>query len=185
MLLTIIIFLPLLGAFLVAVAKCFNLGDSALKGIAFLVSLLTFVISVSLYLNFDLVPENAGMKYYVDMQWIEGLGIRYQIGIDGISLWIVLLTTFLMPICILASWNSVEKSISGFMIALLTLETAMIGVFCALDMFLFFVFWESILIPMYFLIGIWGGRRRIYATIKFVLYTICLLYTSPSPRDRG
>ena len=172
MLLTIIIFLPLLGAFLVAVAKCFNLGDSALKGIAFLVSLLTFVISVSLYLNFDLVPENAGMKYYTDMQWIEGLGIKYQIGIDGISLWIVLLTTFLMPICILASWNSVEKSISGFMIALLTLETAMIGVFCALDMFLFFVFWESVLIPMYFLIGIWGGRRRIYATIKFVLYTM-------------
>ena len=172
MLLTIIIFLPLLGAFLVAVAKCFNLGDSALKGIAFLVSLLTFVISVSLYLNFDLVPENAGMKYYTDMQWIEGLGIKYQIGIDGISLWIVLLTTFLMPICILASWNSVEKGISGFMIALLTLETAMIGVFCALDMFLFFVFWESVLIPMYFLIGIWGGRRRIYATIKFVLYTM-------------
>jgi len=172
LLLTIIIFLPLLGAFLVAVAKCLNLGDSALKGIAFLVSLLTFVISVSLYLNFDLVPENAGMKYYVDIQWIEGLGIKYQIGIDGISLWIVLLTTFLMPICILASWNSVEKSISGFMIALLTLETAMIGVFCALDMFLFFVFWESILIPMYFLIGIWGGRRRIYATIKFVLYTM-------------
>ena len=172
MLLTIIIFLPLLGAFLVAAAKCINLGDSALKGIAFLVSLLTFVISVSLYLNFDLVPENAGMKYYTDIQWIEGLGIKYQIGIDGISLWIVLLTTFLMPICILASWNSVEKSISGFMIALLALETAMIGVFCALDMFLFFVFWESILIPMYFLIGIWGGRRRIYATIKFVLYTM-------------
>ena len=172
MLLSIIIFLPLLGAVLVAIAKFLNLGDSALKGIAFLAALLTFVISVSLYFNFDLAPENEGMKYHVDIQWIEGLGVNYQIGIDGISLWIVLLTTFLTPICILASWNSVEKSISGFMITLLTLETAMVGVFCALDMFLFFVFWESILIPMYFLIGIWGGRRRIYATIKFVLYTM-------------
>ena len=172
MLLSIIIFLPLLAAVLVAIAKFLNVGDSVLKGIAFLAALLTFVISVSLYLNFDLASENEGMKYYVDIQWIEGLGINYQIGIDGISLWIVLLTTFLTPICILASWNSVEKSISGFMIALLVLETAMIGVFCALDMFLFFVFWESILIPMYFLIGIWGGRRRIYATIKFVLYTM-------------
>ena len=172
MLLSIIIFLPLLGAVLVAMARFLNVGDSVLKGIAFLAALLTFAISVSLYLNFDLASENEGMKYYVDIQWIEGLGINYQIGIDGISLWIVLLTTFLTPICILASWNSVEKSISGFMIALLVLETAMIGVFCALDMFLFFVFWESILIPMYFLIGIWGGRRRIYATIKFVLYTM-------------
>ena len=105
MLLSIIIFLPLLAAVLVAIAKFLNVGDSVLKGIAFLAALLTFVISVSLYLNFDLASENEGMKYYVDIQWIEGLGINYQIGIDGISLWIVLLTTFLTPICILASSN--------------------------------------------------------------------------------
>ena len=107
-----------------------------------------------------------------DRPWIPSLGISYHIGIDGISLWLVLLTTFLTPICILAAWNSVEKGLSGFMMSLLALETGMLGVFCSLDLFLFFVFWESMLIPMYFLIGVWGGERRIYATVKFVLYTM-------------
>ena len=112
------------------------------------------------------------MQFKEEHTWIEGLGISYHLGIDGISLWLVLLTTFMTPICVLAAWNSIEKGPSGFMISLLMLETAMLGVFCALDLFLFFVFWEAMLIPMYLLIGIWGGHRRIYATIKFVLYTM-------------
>jgi NADH-quinone oxidoreductase subunit M len=112
------------------------------------------------------------MQFKVLKSWIPELGISYQLGIDGISLWLVLLTTFLTPICVLAAWRSIEKGTSGFMISLLMLETGMLGVFCALDLFLFFVFWESMLIPMYLLIGVWGGKRRIYATVKFVLYTM-------------
>ena len=112
------------------------------------------------------------MQFKVQKSWIPELGISYQLGIDGISLWLVLLTTFLTPICVLAAWRSIEKGTSGFMISLLMLETGMLGVFCALDLFLFFVFWESMLIPMYLLIGVWGGKRRIYATVKFVLYTM-------------
>ncbi|MCH8291241.1 NADH-quinone oxidoreductase subunit M [Candidatus Poribacteria bacterium] len=170
MLLSIIIFLPLLGAILIALLK--NMDASIIKGIALGVALITFIISVSLYLNFD--PDTAGMQLGTEqpIEWIEGLGISYYIGIDGISLWLILLTTFMTPICVLAAWSSIEKGVSGFMICLLILETAMMGVFCALDLFLFFVFWEAMLIPMYLLIGVWGGRRRIYATYKFVLYTM-------------
>ena len=172
MLLSIVIFLPLLGV--IAIALLRNMGASAIKGIALVISLLTFVISIGLYTEFEAGIDGfqTDTQLYQKLQWIDGLGISYHIGIDGISLWLVLLTTFLTPICILAAWNSVEKGLSGFMMSLLALETGMLGVFCALDLFLFFVFWEAMLIPMYFLIGIWGGERRIYATIKFVLYTM-------------
>ena len=151
------------------------MGPSVVKGIAFVISLLTFVISIGLYSGFDASIEGFQTDnelLYQKKAWITGLGISYHIGIDGISLWLILLTTFLTPVCILAAWNSVEKGLNGFMMSLLALETGMLGVFCSLDLFLFFVFWESMLIPMYFLIGIWGGERRIYATIKFVLYTM-------------
>lgn len=150
------------------------MGASAIKGIALVISLLTFIISIGLYTGFEAGIDGfqTDAQLYQKLRWIDGLGISYHIGIDGISLWLVLLTTFLTPICILAAWNSVEKGLSGFMMSLLALETGMLGVFCALDLFLFFVFWEAMLIPMYFLIGIWGGERRIYATIKFVLYTM-------------
>ncbi len=173
MLLSIVIFLPLLGV--IAIALFRSLGANTVKWIALGVGLLTFIISIRLYTEFE--QDVAGFQIenselYQKQDWVEGLGISYHIGIDGISLWLVLLTTFLTPICILAAWNSVEKGLSGFMMSLLALETGMLGVFCALDLFLFFVFWEAMLIPMYFLIGIWGGERRIYATIKFVLYTM-------------
>ncbi len=168
MLLSIVIFLPLLGVIAIAVLR--GLGASAIKGIALVIGILTFVISLGLYTGFN--ADTATFQYVTQENWISALGISYHIGIDGISLWLVLLTTFLTPVCILAAWNSVEKGLSGFMMSLLALETGMLGVFCALDLFLFFVFWESMLIPMYFLIGIWGGERRIYATIKFVLYTM-------------
>ena len=172
MLLSIVIFLPLLGV--IAIALLRNMGASAIKGIALVISLLTFIISIGLYTGFEAGIDGfqTDAQLYQKLRWIDGLGISYHIGIDGISLWLVLLTTFLTPICILAAWNSVEKGLSGFMMSLLALETGMLGVFCALDLFLFFVFWEAMLIPMYFLIGIWGGERRIYATIKFVLYTM-------------
>ncbi|MXV76785.1 NADH-quinone oxidoreductase subunit M [Candidatus Poribacteria bacterium] len=173
MLLSLVIFLPLLGV--IAIALLRGMGPSVVKGIAFVISLLTFVVSIGLYAGFDASIEDFQTDnelLYQKKAWITGLGISYHIGIDGISLWLILLTTFLTPVCILATWNSVEKGLSGFMMSLLALETGMLGVFCSLDLFLFFVFWESMLIPMYFLIGIWGGERRIYATIKFVLYTM-------------
>lgn len=169
MLLSTVIFLPLFGAILIALARTF-LGERGIKWIALIVALLTFVVSLSLYTGFN---EDTHIVQFQEKQpWIEGLGIVYHLGIDGISLWLVLLATFMTPICVLAAWNSIEKGVSGFMSSLLVLETAMIGVFCALDLFLFYVFWEAMLIPMYFLIGIWGGPRRIYATVKFVLYTM-------------
>ncbi len=170
MLLSLVIFLPLLGV--IAIALLRGMGPSVVKGIAFTISLLTFVVSIGLYTGFDETATDPAFQLVEKENWIAGLDISYHIGIDGISLWLILLTTFLTPVCILAAWNSVEKGLSGFMMSLLALETAMLGVFCSLDLFLFFVFWEAMLIPMYFLIGIWGGERRIYATIKFVLYTM-------------
>lgn len=169
MLLSAVIFLPLIGAIIIALARTV-VNASAIKGIALAIALLTFVVSLSLYTGFD--ETTHAMQFMVQKSWIPELGISYQLGIDGISLWLVLLTTFLTPICVLAAWGSIEKGVSGFMISLLMLETGMLGVFCALDLFLFFVFWESMLIPMYLLIGVWGGKRRIYATVKFVLYTM-------------
>lgn len=169
MLLSAIIFLPLIGAIIIALARTV-VSTSAIKGIALAIALLTFIVSLSLYTGFD--ETTHAMQFMVQKSWIPELGISYQLGIDGISLWLVLLTTFLTPICVLAAWGSIEKGTSGFMISLLMLETGMLGVFCALDLFLFFVFWESMLIPMYLLIGVWGGKRRIYATVKFVLYTM-------------
>ncbi len=168
MLLSAVIFLPLVGAVIIAFFR--NLDAFIVKAIALVVALLTFVISLYLYTGFD--ASTYEMQFKEQRTWIEGLGISYKLGIDGISLWLVLLTTFLMPICVLAAWRSIEKGVSGFLISVLVLETAMLGVFCALDLFLFFVFWESMLIPMYLLIGVWGGQRRVYATVKFVLYTM-------------
>ena len=168
MLLSTVIFLPLLGVIAIALLRGF--GATAVKGIALGIGLITFVISLGLYTGFN---ADTGTFQFggTPIEWIPG-GVSYHIGIDGISLWLVLLTTFLTPVCILAAWNSIEKGLSGFMMSLLALETGMLGVFCSLDLFLFFVFWESMLIPMYFLIGVWGGERRIYATVKFVLYTM-------------
>ena len=175
MLLSIVIFLPLLGV--IAIALLRGMEARVVKTTALIVALLTFVVSLGLYWVFEADSVDAygfqnDEQLYQDIEWISGLGTNYHIGIDGISLWLVLLTTFLTAVCILAAWNSVKKGLGGFMMSLLALETGMLGVFCSLDLFLFFVFWEAMLIPMYFLIGIWGGERRIYATIKFVLYTM-------------
>jgi NADH-quinone oxidoreductase subunit M len=166
-LLTVITFLPLLG---VPALLLLRSEDRAwIRRIALAVSLAEFVISLFLLPGF--VAANPGYQFEEFHGWI-GTAIHYHLGIDGISLFLVLLTTFLTPLAILASWESIQEKVKGFFIALLVIESAMIGVFVSLDLFLFFVFWELTLIPMYFLIGIWGHERRIYAAVKFILYTM-------------
>jgi NADH-quinone oxidoreductase subunit M len=166
--LTIITFLPLLGVLILLLVGKTKLN--AIKTIALLVSLLNFIFSLYLYFNFS--PDTSAMQFSVKKVWIESLGISYHLGIDGISLFLILLTTFLTPLAILSSWTAITEKVKGYYISMLFLETGMIGVFVSLDLFLFYVFWEAMLLPMYFLIGIWGGPRKIYATIKFVLFTM-------------
>ncbi|HEX9655269.1 MAG TPA: NADH-quinone oxidoreductase subunit M [bacterium] len=165
--LSLITFLPLAGALTLALIN--GQKHEQLKRTAFIISLIIFLVSLPLYFQFK---EQAGMQFEEQAQWIPAFGVSYHLGIDGISLFIVLLTTFLTPIVMLASWNSIEKNLKGYLMSMLVLETGMIGVFVSLDLFLFYVFWEAMLIPMYFIIGIWGGTNRIYAAIKFFIYTM-------------
>jgi NADH-quinone oxidoreductase subunit M len=165
--LSFITFLPLLG---VPALLCLRNEDHTwIRRVALVVSLVEFVISLFLLPGFRMGQADYQFAEYSN--WI-GNAIHYHIGIDGLSLFLVLLTTFLTPLAILCSWNSIHENVKGFFIAILVIETAMIGVFVSLDLFLFFVFWELTLIPMYFMIGIWGHDRRIYAAVKFILYTM-------------
>ena len=165
---SIVTFLPLLGV--VALLVVDRQREALIKHLAFGVSVLTFLVSLQLYRGFQLnVP---GMQFVERKPWIPGYGVQYFVGVDGISLLLVLLTTFLTAIAILSSYTAITTSVKEYMICMLLLETGMLGVFVALDLVLFYVFWEGMLIPMYFLIGVWGGPRRIYATIKFFLYTM-------------
>ncbi|MBI5021089.1 MAG: NADH-quinone oxidoreductase subunit M [Ignavibacteriales bacterium] len=167
-LLTYIIFLPLVGTALLLI---FNRDRvNAIKVSGMVISLLTFVLSLLLYFNFD--PSNPGIQFLHKVPWIPSLNISYNVGIDGLSILLLMLTTFLTPIALLSSWNSIEKSIKEYTMMILLLETGMLGVFCSLDLALFYIFWEAMLIPMYFIIGIWGGGNRIYAAIKFFIYTM-------------
>ncbi len=166
--LTILTFFPMLG---VVILLFLDKGrHNAMRTIAFIASLLNALFS--LYIYFGFAGDASAMQFSVNKTWIASLGINYHMGIDGISLFLVLLTTFLTPLAILSSWSAITAKVKGYFISMLFLETGMIGVFVALDLFLFYVFWEFMLVPMYFLIGIWGGPRRIYATIKFVLFTM-------------
>ncbi len=167
-LISLVIFIPLVGAVVIMLAG--RGRDGFCRVFALLVSLITFVLSIFLYTGFQ--ADTPKMQFVVKVPWIESMGIRYYVGIDGISLLLVLITTLLMSVSILASWKSITARVREYMAAMLLLETGMLGVFCALDLFLFYVFWEAMLIPMYLLIGVWGGERRIYATIKFVLFTL-------------
>jgi NADH-quinone oxidoreductase subunit M len=167
-LLTVVTFLPALGALVLALLPRHREG--LLRGGALLVSLATFALSVGLFVRFD--AGNPDFQLTEFLRWIPSLGAGYHVGLDGISLLLVLLTTFLMPVALASAWNAIEESTKEFVIAMLVLETGMLGVFVALDLFLFFVFWEAMLIPMYFVIGVWGGANRVYAAIKFVLYTM-------------
>jgi len=167
LLLTVITFLPLLSV--LAILFLSSEDHAWIRRIALAASVAEFIISLFLLRGFDMT--NAGYQFEEMRNWI-GEAIHYHLGVDGISLFLVLLTTFLTPIAILCSWESIKENVKGFFIAILIIETAMIGVFVSLDLFLFFVFWELTLIPMYFMIGMWGHDRRIYAAVKFILYTM-------------
>jgi NADH-quinone oxidoreductase subunit M len=170
-LISLMTFLPLLGVVFLLFFPRDNEG--LLKGFTLVVTLITFVISLPLAFN-DVFKTSADMQYTEFAHWIsigDYFQMNYNVGIDGISLWLVLLTTFIMPIAVLSTWKAVEKYTKGFMALLLLLETAMLGAFVSLDLFLFYIFWELMLIPMYFLIGIWGGKNRIYAAVKFFIFT--------------
>src|SRR3954465_11187213 len=168
--LTLITFVPAIGALLLVV---FPRKAMAERWFALAVSVGNFILS--LYLLRHEIPTQLStasiFQYEVDIPWITSPNIHYHLGVDGISVWLVILTTFLVPLSILVSWHSVSHRVKEFYVLLLLLEPAMIGVFLALDMFLFYVFWEATLIPMALLIGIWGHERRIYAAVKFFLYT--------------
>ncbi|OGL52530.1 MAG: NADH-quinone oxidoreductase subunit M [Candidatus Schekmanbacteria bacterium RIFCSPHIGHO2_02_FULL_38_11] len=166
--LTVITFFPLIGVFFILMANRNNLNT--IRWFALLTSVINFFFSLHIYNYFDSTTSN--MQFEEFSVWIREWGVNYHVGIDGISLLLVLLTTFITPLAILSSWKAVQEKVKEYMIVLLFLETGMIGVFVSLDLFLFYVFWEVMLIPMYLLIGIWGGKRRIYAAIKFVLYTM-------------
>jgi len=165
--LSLITFLPLAGAILFIFIN--KKHENLLRTLALILTIAVFIISLSLYFNFD--SETAAPQFVEKSSWI-GYGINYHLGIDGISLLLVLLTTFLMPLVILSSWTYIKKNVKEYLIFMLILQTGIIGVFVSLNLFLFYVFWEAMLIPMYFLIGIWGGTRRIYATTKFVIFTM-------------
>lgn len=167
-LISIVTFLPLLGAILLYLIPAFK-EERASRSFSLIVTLITFAFSLLFVTRFAI--QNDSMQFKEDISWIPEYGISYSVGLDGISLWLVLLTTFLMPIVILAS-ASVHDKVRGYLANMLVLQTAMLGTLVALDVFLFYVFWELMLAPMYFIIGIWGGKRRIYATLKFVLYTV-------------
>ena len=164
--LSTLIFLPLAGALVLLLIP----GKEAAKYWTLLVTTVTALISLPLYWNFD--PTTARYQFGEHTPWIASLNINYTLGIDGISLLLVLLTTVFMPLCVLGSWKYIDKRVKEFMICLLLMETSMLGVFMALDFVLFYVLWEAMLIPMYLLIAVWGGPRKVYASIKFFLYTL-------------
>ena len=168
--LSTVTFLPLVGAFLILLIR--DEGAAArrnIRNVALLTTVFTFVLSLFIWIGFDYsVP---GFQMVEKREWLDS-GISYHMGVDGISMLFVILTTFLMPFCILASWETIDSRVKEYMIAFLILETLMIGVFCALDIVLFYVFFEGGLIPMFIIIGVWGGPRRVYASFKFFLYTL-------------
>jgi NADH-quinone oxidoreductase subunit M len=172
-LLSLVTFLPLVGVGFIMSAR----GDAAVvarnaRNIALSTSLIVFLLSILLWIEFD--PTTAAFQFVEQARWIAigGVTINYHMGIDGISLFFVLLSTLLTVLCVGASWHSVHSQVREYMIAFLVLETMMVGIFCALDFVLFYVFFEGVLVPMFLIIGIWGGPRRVYAAFKFFLYTL-------------
>jgi NADH-quinone oxidoreductase subunit M len=165
--LNVVIFAPLAGAVAVGVLPKDRLEWPRLTALA--VTVITFLLSVALLVQFK--TGEAGFQFVSHREWIPQFGVGYTTGIDGVSLWMVMLTTFLMPLGVLASW-SITSRVKPYFVFLLALETGMLGVFSSIDIFLFYLFWETVLIPMYFLIGMWGYERRIYAAMKFLLFTL-------------
>jgi NADH-quinone oxidoreductase subunit M len=169
-LLTILILLPAFGALSVIGHQMFWKSEDNLKWITLFWTLLNFVVSLVLVFNKDAVATN-GFIFEKNIPWIKAINTNYHVGVDGLSLWLVVLTTFIMPIAIISTWNAVEKRSTAFYAFLLLLESAMLGVFVSLDLLVFYLFFEASLVPMFFLIGIWGGENRIYAAVKFFVYT--------------
>lgn len=166
MLLSAIVFLPLLFALIIALWPKTN----SIRPLALGLSVIEFILSLTILQRFD--ASSAALQLVEKHMWIERFGISYFMGIDGLSLWLVIMTTFLTPIIILASWTSIDKRVKGFHVCLFILQTAMLGTFLAMDAIFYYVFWELSLVPMYFMVGIWGGARRIYATVKFFIFTM-------------
>lgn len=162
---TLVVFLPIVGVAAILLAK-----EEMAKFIGLGASVVVLLVSLPLWIMFN--ESTPAMQFVEKHQWIASPSINYAVGVDGISLPLVLLTTFLTPLCILVSWTAIETRVREFMISLLVMETATVGVFVSLDFVLFYVFWETMLIPMYLLIGVWGGPNRVYAAIKFFLYTL-------------
>ncbi|HJS33211.1 MAG TPA: NADH-quinone oxidoreductase subunit M [Alphaproteobacteria bacterium] len=170
-LLSLVTFLPLVGAaFILIIRGEPDVVARNARAVAMWTSLVTFVLSLFLWINFD--TASAEFQFVERVEWLPAFGIEYHMGVDGISMLLVLLATFLTPICVLASWESIEVRVKEYMIAFLVLETLMVGTFCALDFILFYLFFEGVLIPMFLIIGIWGGPRRVYSAFKFFLFTL-------------
>ncbi len=164
--LSVVTFLPLAGALIIALLN--KEADGNARWVALWTTLITFFVSLLIWWHFD--KTSAGFQFVEEYAWLGPL--KYKMGVDGISMLFVILTTFLMPLCILASWEAIDERVKEYMIAFLVLETLMLGVFCALDLVLFYLFFEGGLIPMFLIIGVWGGKRRVYASFKFFLYTL-------------
>jgi NADH-quinone oxidoreductase subunit M len=169
--LSLMTFLPLIGAFFIMLIRgAPDIVARNAKYAALYTSGFVFALSVYMLMNFD--GHSPDFQFTEKLEWLPGLNISYRMGVDGISVYFVALSAFLTPICVLASWHSIEKRVKEYMIAFLVLETFMIGTFCALDAILFYVFFEAVLIPMFLIIGVWGGQRRVYSAFKFFLYTL-------------
>jgi NADH-quinone oxidoreductase subunit M len=170
-LLSLTVFAPLVGALLLlALPNKNGARDGLVRNLALGISLVVFVLTLAVWRAFD--GSSADFQLIERLPWIPAFGIEYHLGLDGISLWLVVLTGFLTPLALLSSWHGVDRKVKEFSFFVLALETGMLGVFVSLDLFLFYVFWDAMLIPMYFLIGIWGYDQRIYAAVKFILYTM-------------
>ncbi len=169
--LSLLTFLPMVGALFILTIR----GDGDVvarnaRNVALWTSMINFVLSLFIWINFD--ANTAKFQFVEESQWMPAFGITYKLGVDGISMFFVLLSTLLTPVCVLASWESIQTRIKEYMISFLVMETFMVGMFCALDMVVFYVFFEAVLIPMFVIIGVWGGPRRVYAAFKFFLYTL-------------
>ncbi len=170
-LLSLVTFLPLVGAgFILTIRGEPDVVARNARRVAMWTSLVTFVLSLFIWFNFD--NSTAAFQFQERADWMPAFNISYRLGVDGISLFFVLLTTLLTPVCVLASWESITERVKEYMVAFLVMETMMVGMFCALDLVVFYVFFEGVLIPMFLIIGVWGGPRRVYSAFKFFLYTL-------------
>src|SRR2546428_10547236 len=166
--LSILIFLPVAAA--IVVVGIDRRKTDALYGVGLAGTLAALALSAVVFFRFD--PNQAALQFVQRTAWIPSAGVSYHVGVDGISLPLMMLTTVIMPLALLSAWGSIADRVKEFVLSMLVLETALLGTFLAADLVLFYVFWEAVLIPMYFIIGLWGGPRRSYAAIKFILYTM-------------